>query len=216
MKVTSNQKLLIAGAFALGRTCRGGFNAGVTGLNAIVATLDLKKVKKVGEHPAVIEFGLGFKAGYIVEYLTDFDDYLQRIGNFNDEQLWDDARMIYGRAYPTSSKPDRRTALEHKACRASDVSWHGVKVSAGVTIPKKRAANRKQTTKAPPVDMVVASPAFKNKAAANDYFATAAVALLATVDKNAKKISPQLSSAVSDFFADLKTLGLVKGKGRKA
>jgi hypothetical protein len=60
-----------------------------------------------------------------------------------------------------------------------------------------------------PVDLVKASPTLKDKPAANDYFATACAALLATVNKNAKKIDPRISSAVSDFHSAMKAAGFI-------
>jgi hypothetical protein len=123
---------------------------------------------------------------------------------------------IYGKPYPESSKPNRRTELEHKACRAADVSLATAKRRAGLIAEKKGGRKPRPSSNAPskavPVDLVKASPTLKDKVAANDYFATACAALLATVNKNAKKVDPRISSAVSDFHAAMKAAGFVAAK----
>lgn len=159
---------------------------------------------------------LGYKGGYVARSLLRDPAYAQRWGNMSMTQQIEAGAEIIARAAPTSNKPDRRTEAEHKACRAADVSWYKVKEAAGVAEPKKNKGGRKPRTgsnppKAPPVDLVKASPKLATKQAANDYFGTAAAALLATVDKNAKLVDPRISSAVSDFLAAVKAaLGITK------
>jgi hypothetical protein len=128
---------------------------------------------------------------------------MRSVGTISTSRQCEAAGEIIAKATPDSSKPDRRTELEHKAVRAADVSWAKVKREAGIEATKK--GNRKPRTgstgNVPPVDLVKASPKLATKEAANDYFGTAAAALLATVDKNAKLVDPRLSSAVSDFLS---------------
>jgi hypothetical protein len=152
---------------------------------------------------------LGYKAGYVARSLLADPAYVKRWHNLSVVQQIDAGVEIINRAAPTSSKDDRRTEQEHKACRAADVSWFKVKERAGLTEPKKNKGGRKPRTGSnapppPPVDLVMASPKLATKAAANDYFGTAAAALLATVDKNAKLVDPRISTAVSDFLAAVK------------
>ncbi len=135
--------------------------------------------------------------------------YQQKWGNLPIVKQIEEGAAIIARAAPTSSKDDRRTEQEHKACRASDVSWVRVREAAGIKSATTRKQSRKprpsaNAPKAPPVDLVKASPKLATKAAANDYFGTAAAALLATVDKNAKLVDPRISTAVSDFLAAVK------------
>jgi hypothetical protein len=165
-----------------------------------------------GHKLALTDAGLQFKAGYIVRYLEDVPAYLKRVGNMDQAQRFDDALTIYGKPGPETAKPNRRTELEHRACRAADKSWRMAQVRAFNIQPKARkprpAANA--PSKAVPVDLVKAAPNLPTKAAVNDYFATALAALLTTVNKNAKRVSPQISSAVTDCHAALKAAGIIQ------
>jgi hypothetical protein len=161
---------------------------------------------------------LGYKSGYVARSLLVDSAYAKRWGNMTIVQQIEAGAEIIARAAPTSSKPDRRTDQEHKACRAADVSWYKVRERAGLIADSSKSPvkNKRKprpganAAKAPPVDLVKASPKLATKQAANDYFGTAAAALLATVDKNAKLVDPRISSAVSDFLTAVKAaLGIV-------
>lgn len=200
--ISTKLRELIATAGAIGYSASASFSAGV----ALARSIG-------GKHKvALVEAGLGYKAGYVARYLEDTPGIERRWGNLDQAARIVAAGLIYGQPYPESTKANRRTAIEHKACRAADVSWSSCKRRAGLVAEK--AGGRKprpaaNPPKAVPVDLVKASPKLANKAAANDYFGTAAAALLATVDKNARHVSPQLSSAVTDFKAAVaKALGL--------
>jgi len=187
---------LVASAASIGYGVAEGFSAGVT----------LARNIGQGHKMALIDAGLGYKSGYIVRYFEDAGPaYAKRTGNMSQAQRFEDALAIYAKAGPETAKPNRRTALEHKACRAADVSWTGCKNRAFGTTPKARKP-RPATAKVNPVpvDLVKASPNLPTKVAVNDYFATAMAALLATVDKNAKRVMPQISSAISDCNAAIK------------
>ena len=163
---------------------------------------------------ALNQAGLNYKAGYVARYMSDTPAIAKRWGNMDDAARIDAARDIYAKPYPESSKPNRRTELEHRACRAADVSLAAAKRRAGLVAVKTGGRRPRPSANAPsraiPVDLVKASPNLKTKEAANDYFATACAALLTTVNKNAKRIDPRLSSAVSDFHSALKAIGLIK------
>jgi hypothetical protein len=196
--LNAKQRDLIASAAAVGYGVMGGFASGIALAKAIG-----NKSKQ-----ALVDAGLQYKAGYIVRYLEDVPGYAKRVGNMSQAMRFEDALSIYAKPAPTTAKPNRRTDLEHKACRAADVSWHGCKARAGLIVkvarkprPASAGLSKNAQLAKVPVDLVKASPKLTTKVAANDYFATAAAALLATVDKNAKHIAPQLSSAVSDFKA---------------
>lgn len=195
--LSAKLKALITGAASIGYGVAGGFAAGV----------QLAKDIGAKNKQALTDAGLEYKAGYIVRYLEDETAFKRSWSNMDAEQRFGAARDIYAKPYPESSKANRRSELEHKACRAADVSWHGCKARAGLIVkaPRKpRPPKNESAAKAPPVDLVKASPKLKDVTAANDYFATAAAALLATVDKNAKHMKPALSSAVQDFVAAVK------------
>lgn len=184
---------LIATAATVGYSTANSFEGGV----ALCRSLAKSKA-------ALNEAGRQYKAGYVVRRLEAIPAVAKRWSNMPLEQRIEAALEVMDKATPDSAKPNRRTDLEHKAVRAADVSWAACKRRAGLIAEKKggrkpRPASNK--AKAPPVDLVKASPKLADKAAANDYFATAAAALLATVDKNARIIPPQLSTAVQDFKA---------------
>lgn len=157
----------------------------------------------------------GYKGAYVARSLLSDPAYQKKWGNMTEEQHISEGQAIIARSAPTAKADDRRTEQEHKACRAADVSWFKVRERAGLVEPKKNKGGRKprpgkNEPKAPPVDLVKSSPKLPNKAAANDYFGTAAAALLATVDKNAKLVDPRISTAVHNFLTEVKAaLGIV-------
>ena len=227
-RATISAKLrdLIASASGVGFASANAFEAGVQ--LARDAVKALPRGTSPNKAQAMIDLGLAYKAGYIARRLKGEKAFEKRWGNYSDAQMIEEAKAIYAKPYPDSSKPNRRTELEHKACRAADTSWTTCKTRAGIVSERKGAGGRKPRPsankgKAPPVDLVKAAPKFDAayckahsvdtpKAAANDYFATAAAALLATVNKNAKQVDPRLSSAVTDFHGALKAIGLIATK----
>lgn len=204
--LSASMKALVASAASVGMNVAGGYADAVA------------LFKKIGTKSKVAlnEAGLNYKAGYVARYLKESSAYAKRWDNLGELQLVDAATEIYGKPYPESSKANRRTELEHKACRAADVSLATAKRRAGLIAEKKGGRKPRPASNTPakgvPVDLVKASPTLKTKEAANDYFATACAALLTTVNKNAKRIDPRLSSAVTDFHDALKAMGLIAKK----
>lgn len=199
-----NAKLrgLVESAAAIGMNVATGYSQAVTLFRSI----------GTGNRVALVNASLEYKAGYVARYLSDTPAIAKRWGNMDDAAKVDAARDILKKPTPESAKPNRRTELEHKACRAADVSLATAKRRAGLVAEKKGGRKPRPSTnppKAVPVDLVKASPKLATKEAANDYFATACAALLATVNKNAKRIDPRLSSAVTDFHEALKAMGLI-------
>ena len=192
-KLSAKQRDLIAGAAMVGYQTANAFEAGVA------------LARSIGAHKqALADAGVRYQAGYVARSLFSLPAYAKRWGNMTDAQRIEAAAEIMARPTPDSTKPNRRSEVEHKACRAASVSWHGCKSKAGVITvkPRKpRPASNKPDAKPVPVDLVKASPTLKTKGAVNDHFATAVAALLATVNKNAKLIDPRLSTAVADFKA---------------
>lgn len=201
--LSATLKALVASAASVGMNVAGGY------ADAVALFKRIGTKSKV----ALVDASLNYKAGYVARYLKETPSIAKRWGNMGDAQLVDAAKEIYGKPYPESSKPNRRTELEHRACRAADVSLATAKRRAGIIAEKKGGRKPRPATvppsKAVPVDLVKASPKLASKTAANDYFATACAALLATVNKNAKHIDPRLSSAVTDFHTACKAIGLV-------
>lgn len=204
--LSAKLKALVASAGSVGMNVAGRFGEAVTLFKAIGTS------SKV----ALVDASLNYKAGYVATYLQSNAAFAKRWGNLGEPQLIEAGAEIYGKPYPESSKPNRRTDLEHKACRAADVSLATAKRRAGLIAEKKGGRKPRPASnansKAVPVDLVKASPTLATKAAANDYFATACAALLATVNKNAKRIDPRLSTAVQDFHAACKAMGLIAKK----
>lgn len=211
-KVTAAAKALsvtLQGLVATVATC--GFDSANVYALCVSTVAEIVKATRPGSprNRALEAAALGYKSGYIARSLLVDPAYAKRWGNMSQLQQIEAGTEIIGRAAPTSSKDDRRTDQEHKACRAADVSWVRIREAAGIKSANARTASRKprpgKTEANPvPVDLVKASPKLATKAAANDYFGTAAAALLATVDKNAKMVDPRISSAVSDFLAAVK------------
>lgn len=126
---------------------------------------------------------------------------------------------------PDAQQPDgHRLDIEHKAVRAAQTSLSTAKRNAGIEptkaggrAPRPSSTEPKLNGAAAPVDLVKAAPKFDKdyaaehdcetpRDAANDYFRTAAAALLTTVNRNVGKgktnpIDPKVSTAVADFHA---------------
>lgn len=204
--LSAKLRALVASAGNVGMNVAGRFGEAVALFKAIGTS------SKV----ALVDASLNYKAGYVATYLMGNAAYAKRWHNLGEPELIEAGAEIYGKPYPESSKPNRRTELEHRACRAADVSLASAKRRAGLIAEKKGGRKPRPASNAPskaiPVDLVKASPTLKDKTAANDYFATACAALLATVNKNAKKVDPRISSAVQDFHGALKAAGFVAAK----
>lgn len=196
------KRKLVASGSQLGYDASGGFEVAVRALKAFAVT-DTK---------AIADFGVGFIAGYMVRYAELHQPgYARRTGNQPLDVKAEAMLAIHAKAEPTSTKADRRTDDQQAMCKAANQSWYKAKTRAGLVIPKKRkprpSANKKPE---PPRDLVMVSPKLATKADANDYFATAAAALLATCDVNSQKtgtravISPQVSTACSLFLTAIK------------
>lgn len=202
-RISAKLNAFVESAAAIGFNAATGYAAAVELVTAVKASA--KALEQAGEQ---------YKRGYVARSLLATAAYAKRWHNLDQAGQFEAAGEIIAKATPDSSKPDRRTELEHKACRAADTSWSSVKRAAGIAPKKKGGRKPRPSSNAPskavPVDLVKASPALPNKEAANDYFATACAALLATVNKNAKHIDPRLSSAVSDFHSALKAMGLIE------
>lgn len=201
-RISAKLQGLIAGAASIGYQTQGAFAAGV----------GLAKAIGGKNRVALADAGVQYVAGYVVRYLEDQPAYMRRVGNMSQTQRFTDAVEIIGKPEAGSSKPNRRTELEQRAVRAGQTSWSGCKRRAGLVA--ERNGGRKprpsaNASKPVPVDLVKASPKLASKKAANDYFATACAALLVTVDKNAKLIAPQISSALTDLRAAFVSAGIM-------
>lgn len=201
-RITAKQSKAIGTAYGFGHSARANFQATVSALSVFT-----KEDKE-----ALIQFGLQYKAGYMAAYFAaNLPGWAKRKGNQPPEVIAEEMAAIYSKPYPSSTKPNRRTELEHKACRAADVSWSGAKSSAGLSNPQKRkprpSANK---TPEPPRELVAATPKLGTKTAVNDHFSTAVAALMTTVNANARFVSPGISSAIQDAYAAFVKLGLIK------
>lgn len=207
--ISAARRRLIEGAAVVGYASANAFEGGVT------------LAKAIGPHKqALADAGVQYQAGYVARSLFADKAYQRKWGNYDDAARIEAGLIIMGRATPESTKADRRSELEHKACRAAAVSWSGCKSRAGVvekTTRKPRVPSSglsKNAQLVVPVDLVKASPKLASKSAANDYFATACAALLATVDKNAKHVMPQISSALTDLRLALVAAGVMEAPAK--
>lgn len=189
--LTATQLALVANAASIGYAVQGAFEA------AVVLARSVGQKSKA----ALRDVGLAYKAGYVARSLESNAAYLKRVGNMDETMRCEQGALIYAKSGPDTAKPSRRTHIEDKACRAADVSWRTAQVRAFNIVPTKRKprpASNDDAPKAPPVDMVKASPKLDDKAAVNAYFVDALAALLTTCNVNAKKVVPQISSAIED------------------
>lgn len=207
-KLNAKMAALVTSATSIGYNVADGFSSAVVLFRSIGAA----------NERAVKEAGANYVVGYVTRYLSDVPAYAKRWGNMGPVERLDAARDIIAKPTPESAKAGRRTELEHKAVRAAATSLSTAKRRAGIVADpaKNPDKNKKRAPRtgsnepaAPPVDLVKASPTLKDKEAVNDYFATACAALLTTVNKNAKKVDPRISSAVEDFHAAMKLAGFI-------
>lgn len=199
---------LVASAASIGFDVATGYSRAV----------ELAKAIGTKNRLALIEAGLQYQSGYVARYLGDNTAYAKRWHNMGQKERLAESLDIIGRAEPESSKANRRSALEHKAVRAAQTSWSTAKRRAGLIAERKggrkpRPSSNKPS-KAVPVDLVKASPKLASKAAANNYFATACAALLATVDKNARLVPPQVSSALTDLRTAFIAAGIMSAPSK--
>lgn len=176
---------------------------------------------------ALEQFSANYVCGYVAASLVR--QGLASWGNLPVSEQVENARSIVnlkpakksGDTFlPDCDQPDGyRTERQHKAVRAGQTSLASVLRAAGIAAKKGGGrAPRPSTTEPegnlPPVDLVKAAPELKTRDAANEYFATAAAALLATVNKNVKAgrgnpILPAVSTAVQTFREALIAAGLM-------
>lgn len=203
--ISAKLRELIAGAASIGFDVATGYQ------RAVVLARSIGTKHRV----ALAEAGLQYQAGYVARYLGDQPAYSKRWHNMGQPERIAASLAVIAKPEPTSTKPNRRTELEQRAVRAAQTSWATAKRRAGLTAERKGGRKPRPSANASkpvPVDLVKASPRFSNKAAANDYFATALAALLTTVDKNAKLIAPQLSTIVHDAYTAAKKAGFIPAK----
>jgi hypothetical protein len=190
-------------------TC--GFSTANAYVECVVAVQSIVSGTRPGSprNRALEAAALGYKAGYVARSLLVDPAYAKRWGNMSVAQQIEAGAEIIARAAPTveqgrSAHGSGAQGLPRRRCQL--VQGQGARRPCE---PKKNKGNRKprpgkNPPKAPPVDLVKASPKLATKQAANDYFGTAAAALLATVDKNAKLVDPRISTAVHTFLTEVK------------
>lgn len=219
-------KTLLASAASVGFNAAGAFETAVD-LFAKAVKLMPKGVSPLKYQP-MVDLGNSYQAGHIARRLLSVPGYAKRWGNMDEVQKIEAAAAILAAPAfkPGEVTPGMRTELEHKACRAASKSLTLIRERAGIISERKGAGGRAPRTSTtettpPPVDLVKAAPKFDSayqkahgfdsaKAAANDYFATAAAALMVCQKKNARNIPPAVSSALEDFHAALVKAGLIK------
>jgi hypothetical protein len=217
-------RALISSASVIGFVVADSFGEALTLVESIITET---KGKVALRDKALNAAQANYVPGYVARSLLRLPDYRSRWDNLTQDQQIDMGKDICAKSHPTTKKAkpeERRTDNEHKACRAADESWRALKRKAGIEgdkakDPKKNSraprAGSNPPPPPPPVDLVKASPKIDKayaeragvktvKEAVNDYYATAAAALLAFTNKNARNVIPQLSSATADFHAAVK------------
>jgi hypothetical protein len=188
-------------------------------VNAYARGIEL--AKRIGPNPKLLaDAGVQYQIGYVAGYLKRHET---RTRNLSDEMRFDESRAVLEKAMPESTKPNRRTDLEHRACRAASNSWTRCKDDAGVKAAPKARLNGGKRKAAKPNNTganggkvsAINTPRLENAEAANAYFGQLAVAALRTVNINAKKLSPAISTAVQDFHLAMVNAGLIKPRLRK-
>jgi hypothetical protein len=126
--MSATLKALVASATTIGMDVANGYGRAV------------ELFRKIGaKNRAALQLAAtNYKHGYVAVYLKD--RYAKRWGNMTPEMMLDEVRAIYAKPYPESSKSNRRTELEHKACRAADVSASQRPSAALDWSPRRRAA----------------------------------------------------------------------------
>lgn len=160
-----------------------------------------------GNARALKEAESAFVQGYVAGSLIRRPDYAKRWGNMGRDQLLIEAATIISLKpfdKDVEASDDRRDELQHKAVRSAQTTLSNAKRKAGI-MPTKGGGRKPRTPSVPaeegspvPVDMVTATPTLASKEDVNAYMEKAIAALLATCDKNAKRVMPQISSALTD------------------
>lgn len=155
-----------------------------------------------------------FIAGRMASALPSNHDEKRRIADARD--LLTHYQGHGGKAKLRKGMKGRRTKEQELAYGAARVAWTGVCKLAGVKVPDTRGGDTSKSRRAPQAPKGKAkvaansnrpaSPKCKDKGALIRYGMGQAVALLATVNKNAAISPPQFSSAVQAFHAEMKKL----------
>ena len=209
-RISAALNALIASASTIGFATSGAFEDAVQLVrNALKA---LPRGANPLKHQGMIDLGLAYKAGYIARRLKSESAFAKRWGNYDDAQCIEEAATIYAKPGFESGKPNRRSEVEHKACRAADTSFTKVRERAGLVSERKGAGGRKprpsSNKKEPARDMLFASPKLANDNEAREYFRTALAALMTTTEVNrqngAKKEVKHVAFLVQSIIQDAK------------
>jgi hypothetical protein len=153
---------------------------------------------------ALADVAANYVIGYVARSLSS------QLGNMERVQQYAEARDIIAKAGPDTSKPDRRTAEQHKAVRAAQTSLASVKRAAGIA-PSKAGGRKPRAGSNPPEpprDALFASPKLANDNEARDYFRNAFAALLTTTEVNRqtgiKKEVKHVAFVVQSIIQDAK------------
>jgi hypothetical protein len=209
-RINAKLSALIATASTVGFLASGAFEDAVQLVRDAVKALP--KGASPLKHQAMIDLGLAYKSGYIARRLSGEPLFVKRWGNYSDEQKMAEALAIYAKPGFESGKPNRRTELEHAACRSADTSYSKARVRAGVITERKGAGGRKprpaSNVKEPARDLLAVSPKFDNDNEARDYFRSAFAALLTTTEVNRqtgrKKEVKHIAFVVQSIIQDAK------------
>jgi hypothetical protein len=145
---------LIASAATLGYGTRAAFRTAVESASKLVPSnyltliregaSDADKAKAKPFTATIQDFGDEYKAGHLVAYLEPHYR-AKRWSNLGMPQMVESAKEILAKPEPDSDKSNRRTALEHKGCRAAISAWSHLKGEAGL----KRQAKPRVVTATP-------------------------------------------------------------------
>ncbi len=149
----------------------------------------------------------GFHVGYIAFRLNPTATAITAVMMAQAQTVLDSAGKD---AKKLADGQSRRNAEQEKAYGASRTAWKVIMFSANAKATDKRGGKRKpRTPKGETVtdatkDMLQAIPKAKDKADASQYLLQQSATMLAYCNKNAKALTPQQTSAVSDFHAAIK------------
>jgi hypothetical protein len=212
-KITAAQRRVIREAAKQGYDSAGAFEG---------AVVHLSKLRGADES-VIAAYAVQYKLGFGVSYMERHDKqgFGKRTGNQPLDVKVDAIADIFALKYrPKETDESKvikgmRSPLEQRMTRGADQSFVRVKEGAGMKVKRTRKTKAPViVAPEPPLDLTKLTPTFADKAAANDWFVNASAALLNACDKNNSKskgklVSPQITSAVSDFQAAIKkALGL--------
>lgn len=106
----------------------------------------------------------------------------------------------------------RRNKAQETVYGAARKAWSRIIGEAKAKPMDKRGASSKRAARTPTAtsdatnDMLQATPKAKDKAGVSSYLLQQSATMLAYINKNAKLVTPQQSSAVSDFHAAIKAI----------